>query len=99
MALTTEQLETIKTKIETDKVRPIKAIRELFPEEPFHEVRQQLFEAYDRQELLSHFTPPERPAPVEPTKEEKLERVNRQLEMMEQRKARLLKEKTDLEAE
>jgi hypothetical protein len=96
MALTAEQLATIKTKIETDKVRPMQAIRELFPEEPFHQVRKQLFEAYDRQELLSHFTPP---APVEPTKEEKLARVNRQLEMMERRKERLQQEKADLEAE
>jgi len=94
MALTTEELLTIKTKIETDKVRPMQAIRELFPNENFQEVRQQLFGTYDRQELLSNFTPP---APVEPTPEEKLARVNRQLEMIEQRKARLVQEKTDLE--
>jgi hypothetical protein len=94
MALTVEQLEAIKTKIETDKVRPVKAIRQLHPEEKMHEIRKQLFETYDRQELLSHFTPP---APVEPTKEEKLSRVTKQLEMIEQRKARLEQEKSDLQ--
>jgi hypothetical protein len=94
MALTADQLLAIKTKIETDKVRPMQAIRELHPDGNLQEIRQQLFETYDRQELLSNFTPP---APVEPTPEEKLARVNRQLEMVEQRKTRLLQEKAELE--
>jgi hypothetical protein len=93
MALTQEQLEEIKTKIETDKVRPIKAIRELHPDGDFGEIRQQLFGAYDRQELLSNFVPP---APVEPTTEEKLARIEQQLSRIEERKARLLQDKTDL---
>jgi len=96
MALTAEQLETIKTKIETDKVRPVKAIRELFPEEPAHEVRKQLFEAYDRQELLSHFASTQ-PAPVEPTTEEKIASVEAQLARVAQRKAKLEAEKLELE--
>ena len=94
MALTAEQLLTIKTKVETDKVRPIQAIRELFPDENFQEVRKQLFETYDRQELLSNVTPP---APVELPPEEKISRIDQQLARMEERKARLLQEKTDLQ--
>jgi hypothetical protein len=97
MALTTEQLEAIKTKIETDKVRPIRAIRELHPDGNFQEIRQQLFETYDRQELLSHLPEPT-PAP-ELTKEEKIARVDQQLARIEQRKARLEQQKTDLQGE
>jgi hypothetical protein len=94
MALTNEELESIKTKIETDKVRPIKAIRDLFPDENLPEVRNQLFELYDRAELLEH----SRPEPLpEPTKEEKIARLEQQIARIEQRKARLQQEKTDLE--
>jgi len=96
MALTVEQLAEIKTKVETDKVRPIDAIRALHPQGNFMEIREQLFKAYNPQELLSHVA---QPAPVVLTKEQKLERVNQQLQMMEQRKLKLQQEKTALEAE
>lgn len=94
MTLTTEQLLTIKTKIEIDKIIPMRAIRELFPDENFQEVRKQLFESYDRQELLAN----SRGEVVELTTEEKLARTEQQIARIEQRKAILLQEKTDLEA-
>ena len=95
MALTTEQLLTIKTKIETDKVIPMKAIRELFPDENNSEVRKQLFGAYDRQELLAHSYV----APTPKTKEQKLAIIERNLSNVEKRKAKLLEEKVTTEAE
>jgi len=94
MALTAEQLETIKTKIETDKVRPMKAIMELFPSENYREIRKQLFETYNRKELLGYSAPP--PA-LEPTKEEKISRLEEQLKIMNRRKARLEQQKIDLQ--
>jgi hypothetical protein len=101
MALTTEQLATIKTKVETDKILPIKAIRELFPDEVQFDVRKQLFEEYDREELLTH----SRVIPTTLTNEEKITRIDRQLleidnrlAQVEKRKAKLLAEKAELEA-
>jgi alanine racemase len=98
MALTAEQLLSIKTKVETDKIRPIQAITELFPNENAEQVRQQLFQTYDRQELLSHFMSANQPQVPQITAEQKLQRVNQQLEQIEQRKARLLQEKAALES-
>ena len=97
--LTTEQLEEIKLKIETDKVLPMFAIRELHPEGDRQAIREQLFEAFDVNELRSHHrnaqpTPPE---PVELTKEEKIAQVEQNLARVEARKARLQQEKADLE--
>ena len=95
MALTDAQLLTIKTKIETDKILPRKAIKELFPDEKPFEVRQQLFVKYDAAELRSHTKVEATPL----TKEEKLARNAQQLIRMEERKAKLEAEKTALEAE
>jgi PDZ domain-containing secreted protein len=96
--LTDEQLEEIKLKIETDKIRPIKAITILHPEGNIKDIREQLFSKYDREELRSHFKEQQNEVQtVEYTKEEKLSQVNKQLERMERRKERLLKEKADLE--
>lgn len=96
MTLTVEQLETIKVKIETDKILPIKAIRELFPDGDVNAIRKQLFSMYDIKELRSHFTPP---SESEPSTEEKLAQINQQLQYIEQRKANLLQQKVALEAQ
>jgi hypothetical protein len=103
MALTAEQLLSIKTKVETDKIRPIQAITELFPNENAEQIRQQLFQAYDRRELLSHVkqnrTPEGQSQPANnQTSEQKLQRINNQLAQIEQRKAKLLQEKAALES-
>ena len=95
MALTDEQLATIKTKIETDKVRPRLAIKELFPDEELGAVRKQLFAKYSRSELIA-FSQPE---PNEITKEQKIDAVNNRIATLEKRKASLLEKKTKLEAE
>jgi hypothetical protein len=95
MQLTDEKLAEIKAKIETDKVRPIRVIRELYPDADFQEIRKQLFDKYGAQELLSHMPQPE--PPPEPTTEEKIAQIDEQLARMEQRKARLLEEKVKLQ--
>ena len=96
MALTSAQLEEIKIKVETDKVRPMKAIKDLHPDGKLGEIRKQLFETYPRQELLTHFVPANK---QNLTKEQKIAKLNQQLENMEQRKVRLQQEKGKLESE
>ena len=53
MTLTDEQLEAIKTKIETENVPPIRAIKELHPDEDAKALRDQLFGKYDKKKLRS----------------------------------------------
>ena len=99
MALTDEQLEQIKDKMVADQCRPLKAIKELFPDENAKEVRQQLFDKYGRTELLElvGFNVPE-PTPVIPeTPEQELTRINKKLERIEQRKTQLETRKSELE--
>ena len=96
MALTTQELQSIKDKIEADEIRPIKAIRELFPEGDFPAIRKQLFETFDRGELLAASTPATPPV-QELTVEEKVARVDQQLERVNARKAKLEAEKAELE--
>jgi hypothetical protein len=95
MALTAEQLETIKTKIKTESVPPKKVIRDLFPNEDWVAVRKQLFDAYDKNDLISKGNQKNRGI----SKEERLARAEKQLARIEKRKATLLEEKAKLEAE
>ena len=99
MALSNEQLGEVKAKMEADKIRIPRAIRELFPEQDIQEARQQMFEEYGREELMTlmnGFNP--MPEPVaQLTSEDKLSRINEQLARMEERKSRLLQEKAELE--
>jgi hypothetical protein len=93
--LTNKQLEEIKKKIEDDKILPVRAIKELHPDGNVPDIRKQLFEVYDANELRSHSN--SNIEVLELTKEEKISNVERQLANMEKRKQRLLKKKEDLE--
>ena len=94
MALTDEQIESIKTKIETDKIRPIEAIKELFPQENIGDVRNQLFQKHSRHSLVSNLR-----TPTTKTKAEKLENIDNRIANLDQKKAKLLEEKAKLESE
>jgi ribosomal protein L14E/L6E/L27E len=98
MALTNEQLEAIKTKIETDKIHPVKAIKELHSDENFKEIRTQLFEAYDRATLMqnTNFGRNFKNLTAE-QKAERLTRLEKQISQLETRKARLEEQKAKLQ--
>lgn len=91
MTLTDQQLDEIKAKIEADKIRPIRAIRELHPDEDQADLIKQLFQKFPRKDLLElgGFDQVQAEPTPELTKEEQLAQIDKRIAKMQVRRKQI----------
>lgn len=96
MTLTSEQLTALKDKILAEKIYPIQAIKQLYATEDINDLRTQLFAVYPRETLIQNEKNNE-VSSLPLTKEERIKKIDEQLIELEQKKQRLINNKTQIE--